>query len=97
MSDKDFQFDIRHLTKSEWVSVKDRLPAEKSSFLGTDGEIVFAAYWVQDCNNYKVGGWEESCYYCGGSSLVSFLDKDKIYCAKKVTHWMPLPEPPKEE
>lgn len=77
----------------DWISVKDRLP-ECDNFLGTDGEVVFAAYWCRDAEQYKVGGWE-ICYYCGGASSVSLLKKD--YTNKKITHWMPLPEPAKQE
>lgn len=78
----------------KWINVKDALPEEKSNFLGTDGEIVFAAYWTTDIDKYKVGGWE-SCHYCGGSSEVSFLIEN--FTTKKITHWMPLPEPSKSE
>lgn len=78
----------------KWISVKDRVPENEINFLGTDGETVFAAYWERDIEGYKVGGWE-SCCYCGGSSAVSFSKSD--YTTKKITHWMPLPEPPSEK
>jgi hypothetical protein len=77
----------------EWTKCSDLLPSHKSPFIGTDGDIIFTAYYVEDCDQYKVGGWE-SCYYCGGSSNVSFFEKD--ISTKKITHWMPLPDAPKE-
>lgn len=70
----------------EWISVKDGIPEKESNFLGTDGELVFASYWDEE-----VGGWE-CCYYCGGSSNISFSEKN-LSC-KKITHWMPLPKLP---
>lgn len=78
---------------TEWISVKDELPPFKTSFLGTDGGLIFASYWCEDSDRYKVGGWE-SCYYCGGSSPVGFIED--FFCSKIITHWMPLPEPPKD-
>ncbi len=77
----------------EWISVKDRFPTNESNFLGTDGEIIFAAYYCDDTKSYKVGGWE-NCHYCGGSSDVSFVKK--YYSIKKITHWMLLPNPPEK-
>lgn len=76
----------------EWISVKDKIPNERCNFLGTNGEIVFCAYWCDEINNYIVGGWE-SCCYCGGKNRVFFSRND--HTKKEITHWMPLPEPPK--
>lgn len=76
---------------TEWISVEERRP-DSESFLGTDGEVVFAAYWSHD--SYVVGGWK-TCYCCGGQSDVS-LDKEDID-TRKVTHWMPIPALPKDE
>jgi len=78
----------------EWISVEDKFPHEGCPFLGTDGSIIFAAYWCENSRKYKVGGWE-TCFYCGGSSIVSFSNAK--YGEKLATHWMPLPEPPKAE
>lgn len=63
--------------KSEWVSVKDRLPDSNNVVLACidDGQckIVRSAY----VSSY--GEWK-------------WLD-----ASQKVTHWMPMPDPPKEE
>lgn len=71
---------------SEWISVKDRLPE--------DGQKVLA-----------FGGGERR-YYCVAKFFKHFNDggdfwhlgaKDRKYSpGYKITHWMPLPEPPKE-
>lgn len=76
----------------EWISVKDRLPEIGSSFLATDRKEMHTAHWCNDTEEWYSGGWE-SCNYCGGRSKVS-LEKDRYSFI--FTHWMPLPEPPKD-
>ena len=74
-------------TPAKWISVKDRLPEEG-----------------QDCIFYVdfVDKWD------GGSERINFQEigvfngKDRFYHRShtdldRVTHWMPLPAPPKEE
>ncbi len=78
----------------KWISMKKRPPEQKIDFLGTDGKVVFAAYWDDNSETYKVGGWE-CCYYCGGASTIDLLDHSDY--TKCVTHWMPLPDLPIEE
>ena len=65
---------------NEWVSVEDRLPEkENTQVLMTDGEC---------------------CYISSRNNMVRFLDCEGIFipgkagAGVKVTHWMPLPEPP---
>jgi Protein of unknown function (DUF551) len=65
---------------SEWISVKDRLP-------GNDAEKVLT---------YSIHGWG---YYVGW--LETNMANKRIWCRftdylPYVTHWQPLPEPPKE-
>lgn len=76
----------------KWISVEDRLP-DSDNFLGTDGKVVFAAYYcdLDKPGRYRVGGWE-NCYDCGGISCVSLNESSANI--KKITHWMPLPELP---
>jgi len=67
---------------TEWISVKDKLPEEDEMM------ILFYSTEGGVCSgNYEV---EEEVYYSldyiGGAGY-----------RKSVTHWMPLPEPPKEE
>ena len=71
----------------KWISVKERLPEIP------DGHFISEeVLWI-------------SCY---GEIKVSFLEKLRselridwgeagLYKLDQVTHWMPLPEPPKEE
>ena len=68
---------------NEWISVKDRLPKK-------DGKYIVAR---REGRNYSISvrkfRKEVPCWYTG-------------YCGhwerrtNAITHWMPLPEPPKE-
>ena len=77
----------------EWISVKDRLPeiefednqhqASIMVLATTCGGILFGYFYIYKYN----GTWE----------FVSYdEDMDFDRCVT-VTHWMPLPEPPKED
>jgi hypothetical protein len=60
-------------TKTDWVSVDERLPEQESRVLFClKGGAMIAGYFF------------ENHFYSGDS-----------YCFKTVTHWQPLPEPPK--
>ena len=66
----------------EWISVKDRLPAEEGMYLlyitGRNYKTTKTDCYVIDKKNTSYRYW----------SLSSHLN---------VTHWMSLPEPPKED
>lgn len=66
---------------AEWISAKDRLPEER--------EDVVIIIRLDGCNYYRVGWWrgENVEWMQAGLGLVDGT----------VTHWMPLPEAPKEE
>jgi hypothetical protein len=68
----------------EWISVKDELPQEDVNVLLYDGNEVF-------CGNHYLAKNNESCFgtqACDGTCY-GWYEKNEI------THWMPLPEPPK--
>ena len=69
----------------EWISVKDRQPREGQFALVVfpNGEMVVACIYVID---------EDVMYWRAQTDMgwESDMDFDP-------THWMPLPEPPKEE
>lgn len=74
-------------TKQEWISAKDRLPdtAERvlvcRTWLGSVYKPLYGYY--QDFPNQK------GCWY---------ILTEEGYCSlREVTHWMPLPKPPKGE
>ena len=70
----------------EWVSVKDRLPEDKSKCLIWT-TIYFIPDHNDDTNHYD--SYEVSTYY----TEYGFVSHNGM-CAK---YWMPLPEPPKGE
>ena len=65
---------------SEWISVKDRLP-------DTSADILVAAYWHDSWQTMV--GWYSGNYWWVYTSHGAFMPGP-------VSHWMPLPEPPKE-
>ena len=66
----------------EWISVEDRLPEDRSN-------VLVVAYWCERWGVYM--GWcaPERAEW---SVHVGIGDRDDV----AVTHWMPLPAPPKE-
>ena len=66
---------------SEWISVKDRLPEHD--------EKVIAYYGFGDCNLRFVSTLD---YYAHDPNPHWQHESTGLI----VTHWMPLPEPPKE-
>lgn len=72
----------------EWISVKDRLPKWKEGVLVTDGNVVTVAsldYW---------DGWPKWWDGHGFSGYEWEFDFSNNFEDGKVTHWMPLPNPP---
>ena len=85
------------VTVQEWISVKDRLPEKDGAYLVTtnsfgDRQSVKLRWFAKDGENvdaYDLAGQKDVWYLydieCGYVSINS------------VTHWMPLPLPPKGE
>ena len=72
-----------------WISVNERLPSEKKVI---DGETYFknVAVWVKHLEYEQIAFYDDDAewwFYVG-----NFLP-----VMGEVTHWMPLPEPPKGE
>lgn len=68
---------------SEWISVKDRLPER--------GVFVLLSY-AKKCRNPTQ--FAKNTMAVGRYDYGMFLVEG---CEVSVTHWMPLPEPPKED
>ena len=84
------------VTVQEWISVDDRLPDDTGYYLvvyrdkyNRSTSIAFDMY--VKCN---VGEWWESEFACDITK--QFLWATKLQ-EQEVTHWMPLPQPPKGE
>jgi hypothetical protein len=73
---------IEELSKPKWIPVTERLP-----------EFEGAVLCMRKSNVYGVRPYQEILYV----DEYGFKNFDDIYLADGVvTHWMPLPQPPKE-
>ena len=74
------------VTFQKWISVTERLPDEDGSYLvtTTTGAVTTARYYV-------------SKTFPATKLLPEYTSQAKWQSNRDVTHWMPLPEPPKEE
>ena len=84
------------VTVQEWISVDDRLPEDSGCYLVVyrdkyNGSISIAFDMYVKCN---VGEWWESEFACDITK--QFLWATRLQ-EQEVTHWMPLPQPPKGE
>ena len=71
-------------SQSEWISVKDRLPEYKND----REQFLIMCQWKR----------EPKTYFYKTSRLLKMLDHiyfDSEPCGADVTHWQPLPTPPK--
>ena len=85
------------VTVQEWISVKDRLPEEDGSYLvvinyfGNHQSINVRSFAKagETVNEYDLAG-EKNVWYRYDSEY-GYISTDSV------THWMPLPNPPKED
>lgn len=75
---------LRNRLKSKWISVEERLPENSIGVLVTDGTDVSE-------------GWLCTCSSKEGAKVVWGLGSNDDGPYDPITHWMPLPEPPKED
>lgn len=76
---------------ADWISVKERLPIDNQFVLGytpIDG-YVFIGFYRKDPMNERYHGTKRREWYI----ITSMRSTQKV--TKRVTHWMPLPDPPK--
>lgn len=76
----------------EWISVKDRLPDVDKTESQFETTTVIA--FMPDC---RVNPMRYERAYVRGKTVRRWKWMwDALYYGDKITHWMPLPEPPKE-
>lgn len=68
-------------SKPKWIPVSERLPKHCETVLSYDGR-----HYRQVKTDFY-----DSCFECWYSDMKNLLEENTV------THWMPLPEPPKEE
>lgn len=76
---------LNFLNKHPWIPVTERLPESGVCVLVTDG-LEVGEGWITEIINTK-GHFSRWC--CPTADI----DVDR----RPITHWMPLPQPPKEE
>ena len=91
-----------------WIPVAERLPEETTDGFSDDvlmfieqpdGDItwrdVYVGYYLYDACSDEVGWWVKMT--CDCTKVGEHKHGNKIYKANEyVTHWMPLPQPPKD-
>lgn len=76
--------DGEEVAQPKWISVKERLPEDCKDV------FVWAVYHEEYGKSWAL---REIDKYCKGVGWENTADPD----VREVTHWMPLPEPPKED
>ena len=90
---------LREQEQSGWISVNDRLPEddERNKF-HTDGILSMTSVLVYDKFRYVHIANRLKVDPCGNEYLDEHSTVGWVWSnnCKDITHWMPLPEPPKE-
>lgn len=80
------------VTVQEWISVEDRLPEQPPNRVDAQGRSWFTQ--DIDCIVYD-GKIVFAAHYCFQNKC--FWYADTLHPLNNITHWMPLPQPPKGE
>ena len=86
----------------DWISVKERLPEKDISILAFSEDEVIQTVWYYH-HAYRaasmniINGMECPLPESKESQGWSCVCEDSYYQMGRFTHWMPLPEPPKEK
>ena len=88
---------------NEWISVKDRLPDEEQEVLLCTRETETYGRHNEKKRSYRevyIGYFDGTYWltnYCYGCEYIFRMEEKYPNETIEVTHWMPLPEPPKED
>ena len=72
---------------SKWISVEERLPEDDTNVLvyaigNNEPSVIAMTGYTHNMYGFNIEGWRAPWQY--------------FFYEYKITHWMPLPEPPKE-
>lgn len=85
----DMKMILEEVAKPRWIPVTEGLPKTRESILGKKSSKVIVAFRFDD--------WTQ------GTDTAHTLNGEWVFedhitvVARTITHWMPLPKPPKEE
>lgn len=83
--------------KTSWISVKDRLPEKSGHYLiCTSINYWLGGSWDTNSSDGTTKGYDDTTMSVLDCYIDCTHDWNRVYNGH-VTHWMPLPEPPKEE
>lgn len=81
-----------YFSKPKWISVTERLPREEwERFCAENDWDVYPC--LVTIKNSRGGRYVTKLFFTGEN----FVDDEYIRYTEQVTHWMPLPQPPKGE
>lgn len=75
-------------TQQQWISVEDSLPPDDQMVIGYTPVDGYMFVGFHKTHKYSYIDTSHSCWY-----IITSMRSTK-HMHKKVTHWMPLPEPP---
>lgn len=87
----------------KWISVKDRLPEPEQEVILCTREIETYGRHNEKKKIYRniymgyFDGYEWLTFYCHGCEYIFRMNEKFQNETIEVTHWMPSPEPPKED
>jgi hypothetical protein len=87
---------IEELSKLRWIPVTERMPdtmEDKSAYSGWSAEIAPSDDVLCYLGSEKR---QTVAWYSHTFEEWTTVDENTVYKYGEVTHWMPLPEPPKE-
>ena len=87
------------VTVQEWISVKDRLPEIDDKDYSRSVTVLFRTIQGHIHSGYRNIGSIKQSYYDDDCTPPYWLDESENldFEENEVTHWMPLPQPPKGE
>ena len=100
-----FDLAIAALERDRWISVEERLPEENEAvnIIWINRSPVIYYQDIKDKPQSATGVYYRGDWYWWSAVVQDYLaeygkwEPDKMDSAIEVTHWMPLPEPPKED
>ena len=78
--------------KQRWIPVSERLPETDGQYIGYTNTGLVGTHWLVDGHFIVTYSCEQNWLTTPTSWILESASGGDVY----VTHWMPLPEPPKE-